>query len=160
MSSLSVQNTLHNSQQGISYNRDTCTKNENCYSLFCLSPDNEFLVGMTCFILEKIWVVLCLVGKNCGIKQKNPKLQPTKTFVRSEVSNYQYYSKNCLGNKSRYIPSIIIIFHCYPRITLLLFFLYQMTKDCDFSSITKCCIHFSVSFVLSERVSFCKNHAI
>ena len=33
MSSLSVQNTLHNPQQGIRYNRDTGTKNENFYSL-------------------------------------------------------------------------------------------------------------------------------
>ena len=140
---------MHNSQQGISYNRDTCTKNENCYSLFCLSPDNEFLVGMTCFILEKIWVVLCLVGKNCGIKQKNPKLQPTKTFVQIDWEN-----------KSRYIPSIIMIYHCYHRITLLLFFTYQMSKDCDFSSTTRSCVHFFVSFVLSERASFCKNHAI
>ena len=59
---LSVQNTLPNSHQGISYNRDTCTKNENYYSLFCLSPDKEFLVGMTCFILKKISVTLCLVA--------------------------------------------------------------------------------------------------
>ena len=53
---------LPNSHQGISYNRDTCTKNENYYSLFCLSPDKEFLVGMTCFILKKISVILCLVA--------------------------------------------------------------------------------------------------
>ena len=62
LSSLSVQNTLHNSQRGIRYNRDTCTKNENFDSLFWLSPDKVFLVEMTCFLLVKIWVLLCFVG--------------------------------------------------------------------------------------------------
>ena len=50
-----------------------------------------------------------------------------KLLCKLKVSNYQCTRKIALKNKIGYIPSIIIIYHCYQRITLLLFFTYHPT---------------------------------
>ena len=44
---------MHSSQEDVSYNQNTCTKNENIFGFFGLSLENEFLVAGTCFLLAK-----------------------------------------------------------------------------------------------------------
>ena len=90
---------MHNSQQGISDNWDTCTKNKN--------------LGYIIFRWLKVWGVL---------SKKFASFNRRKLLCKLKVSNYQCTGKIAWKNKSRYIPSIIIIYHCYHRITLLLFF--------------------------------------
>ena len=112
-------------------------------TFFVLFPDNEFLAKMICFLLVKI----------CG-KKKVSSVVLSKKFASSSrrklqcklrVSNYQCTGKTVQENRSRYVPSVIMIYHCYYHITLLLFFTNQISQDCDFSSATKCCIHSSDS---------------
>ena len=118
-----------------------------------------------------------MLGKSTGLLNKKfASFNRRKLLCKLKFSNYQCTGKNARKNKSRYIPSIIIIYHCYYRITLLLFFIYhstntprvfhvettwkrvvstwntrdlfagQIPKDCDFPSTTKCCTYFSIHF--------------
>ena len=120
---------MHNSQQGIRYNRNTCTKNENFYSFFCLSPGNEFLVEMTFFYWWKIGFYCVSLAKSVVLTKQFATFKPRKLWWQLKVSNYKYTGKIVWENKSRYIPCIIIIYHYYHRITLLLFFTYQMPQE-------------------------------
>ena len=56
------------------------------------------------------------------LSKKFKSLNPWKLLCKLKISNYQYTAKIVWENKSRCIPSIIIIYHCYHCITLLLFF--------------------------------------
>ena len=78
-------------------------------------------------------------------------LQPRKTLVQIESFKLSIYRKKCWENKSRYIPSIIITYHCYRRITLLLFFTYQMTKEWLFQYNQM--LHTFFSFICTFRES-------
>ena len=110
---------------------------------------------------------------NCCIKQKIRKRQPTKTLVQIESFKLSIYRKKLFGNIKVYIPYIFHIFHIFHIYSiyhnhlsllsphnLIDVFRISDAQRLWFSSITKCCVHFSASFVLSERAYFCKNHVI
>ena len=69
------------------------------------------------------------LAKSVGVLSKKfASFNRRKLLCKLKVSNYQCTGKIAWKNKSRYIPSIIIIYHCYHRITLLLFFTYHPTN--------------------------------
>ena len=69
------------------------------------------------------------LGKSVALTKKFATFNPRKLWCKLKISNYQYTGKIVWENKSRYIPCIIIIYHCYHCITLFLFFTYQMPKE-------------------------------
>ena len=117
---------------------------------------------MLCIILSKTFISLQWISSRNDLLSigENVLLAKSAVLSKVKVSNYQCTRKAVWENKRWYIPSIIIIYHRYHRITLLLLFTYQMPKECDVSSATKCCIYFSDSFCSFSEKHPSKNHVI
>ena len=89
---------------------------------FVLSPDNEFLVEMTCFLLVKIWLYYVSLAKSVVLSKQFASFNRRKLLCKLKVSSYRCKGKTVWENKSRYITSILIIYHCYHRINLIAVF--------------------------------------
>ena len=81
------------------------------------------------YIGENLGCIMFSLAKSVALSKKFTSFNPRKLLCKLKVSNYQYTGKIVWENKSRYIPCIIIIYHCYHCITLFLFFTYQMPKE-------------------------------
>ena len=105
------------------------------------------------YIGENLGCIMFSLAKSVALSKKFTSFNPRKLLCKLKVSNYQYTGKIVWENKSRYIPSIIIIYHCHHRILIGVFCnffvsLLQFKYSIDLN------IHISISSEVFLRMYF------